>query len=223
MDRREGTSARGPEPTPPRKDARGVFRETVAGRRRMLRQTGRDHRLPRGRLASVPVLLVTASMLAVLPIRPAVAETALTCTQNTFETIDPGLTSEVRVQHHNGSGTWVCSGSIVGTPVISSAGPMEFRIRTEGNCLTERGVGTAKARIPLSRYDFALVHLKYTYTREGNAIAITGTEGTAEVNGERDDLAWHGVMNATPTKGDCITEPVSAARVNGQIVGVGSE
>ncbi len=190
----------------------------------MLRKAGRDRRWLRRRpLAGAAVLLVTASTMFVLPVRPAVAETALTCTQNTFETIDPGLTSEIRVEHHNGSGTWVCSGEIVGTPVISIAGPMEFRIRTEGNCLTERGVGTAKARIPLSRHDFALVHLKYTYTREGTAIDITGTEGTAEVNGQRDDLAWHGVMNATPTRGDCITEPVTEARVNGQIVGAGSE
>ncbi len=188
----------------------------------MLRWRGEDHpRVPRGPLVNAALLVVTASTLAVLPIRPAVAETAVTCTQNTFETVDPGLTSEVRVQHHNGSGTWVCSGAIVGTPVVSIAGPMEFRIRTEGTCLTERGVGTAKARIPLSRHDFALVHLKYLYTREGSAIDITGTEATVEVNGEREDLAWHGVMNAIPTKGDCITEPVTAARVNGQIVGAG--
>lgn len=205
MDGRERTSGRGP-------DVRGT------------RGTGRDRpRLRGGPLASAATLLVTASTLVFVPIRPAVAETALTCTQNTFETIDPGLTSEVRVQHHNGSGTWVCSGAIVGTPVAGMAGPMEFRIRTEGNCLTERGVGIAKARIPLSRHDFALVHLKYLYAREGNAIDITGTEGTAEVNGERDDLVWHGVMNATPTRGDCVTEPVSAARVNGQVLAAGPE
>ena len=177
----------------------------------------------RGRRAVIPaaVLLATASVLAIVPLRPAAARTALACTHDTFETVDPGLTMEVTAQHHNGSGTWVCSGAIVGAAVIAVPGPMEFLIRTEGNCLTELGVGTARATIPLARHDFALLRFDFIYTREGNAIDITVTNGTAQVDGEKDDLVWRGVLQATPTSGDCVTEPISGARVTGQLVGSG--
>lgn len=181
-------------------------------------------RLRRARRAiRATAVMVSAVVVAVLtPMRPAAAETAVACTHDTFETVHPGLTSESTAQHHNGAGTWVCSGVIVGKSVVGNPGPMDFQIRTEGNCLTERGEGTARARIPLARHDFALLRFAFTYTREGNAIAISVTDGTAEVDGVKDDLVWHGTLNATPTRGDCITEPVSAARVTGQLAGSGT-
>lgn len=172
----------------------------------------------RGDVAGAAVLAAVAALVLV-PIRPALARTAVACTHDTFETVHPGLTPEVAVQHHNGSGTWVCTGSIVGAGVVALPGPMDFLIRTEGNCLSERGVGTARAKIPLDRHDFALLRFTFLYTREGNAIDITVTDGTAEVGGDKHDLVWHGVLQATPTKGDCVTEPVAAARVTGQLVG----
>jgi hypothetical protein len=168
------------------------------------------------------LLLVSPFLLAVLPVHPVSAQTGVTCIHDTYETVSPGLTPDVRVHHHNGAGTWTCSGAILGRPVVSVPGPMEFLIWTEGNCLSERGVGSAKARIPLERHDFALLRFKFVYTREATAIHIRVTEGTAEVDGEKDDLLWHGVLHVTPTRGDCITEPVTAGRVIGELAGVGT-
>ncbi len=167
------------------------------------------------------LLLASTFLLAPFPVRPVLAQTGVTCMHDTYETVDPGLTPEVRVHHHNGAGTWTCSGAIVGRPVVSVPGPMEFVIWTEGNCLSERGVGSAKARIPLERHDFALLRFKFAYIREATAIDIRVTEGTAEVGGQKDDLLWRGLLHVRPTSGDCITKPVTAARVMGELAGAG--
>jgi hypothetical protein len=193
-----------------------------AGRASLLRGRGRrrDGNQEATRLRRL--LLVGPFLLALLPVPPVLAQTGVTCIHDTYETVDPGLTTEVHVHHHNGAGTWTCNGAILRRPIVSVPGPMEFLIWTEGTCLSERGVGSAKARIPLERHDFALLRFKFVYTREATAIHIRVTDGTAEVGGEKEDLLWHGVLHVTPTRGDCITEPVSAARVIGELAGVGT-
>lgn len=196
---------------------------TSNGNRAFLRRQGRRLEGEATRLRRVPrLLLVSSFLLALLPVRPVLAYTGVTCAHDTYETVDPGLTPEVRVHHHNGAGTWTCSGAVLGRPIVSSPGSMDFVIWTEGNCVSERGAGSAKARIPLERHDSALFRFKFVYTRETTAIDIRVTEGTAEVGGEKDDLLWHGVLHVTPTRGDCITEPVTAARVIGELAGSGT-
>jgi hypothetical protein len=160
--------------------------------------------------------LVAVVAIALTFVGPAPIE-AVEGTHCNFEfivTLDPGLTTSPSSGTHGGTGGLTCDGLVNGQQP-TGAGTLtdngKYGTKDGDTCqMGGEGDGTDTLKIPTAA-GLELVLSDFTFTF-GNRLPTHGGLAAGEFKGSR----FTGWFEFTPTEGDCISSPVTKARVIGE-------
>ena len=144
---------------------------------------------------------------------PAEAEQGTHCSFEFVITLSPGLSMGPSSGTHDGDGLVTCEGLVngkqpTGSGTLGDTGP--YGTKDPDSCSGGEGTGVDTLKIPTAG-GLETVISEFTFTF-GDRLPTHGGLGAGEFKGSR----FSGWFEFTPTKGDCVTAPVTEAKVVGE-------
>ncbi|MFD8197563.1 hypothetical protein [Streptomyces wuyuanensis] len=162
--------------------------------------------------APAAALAVTAVLAAAAPV-PATprstASTEFSCVASTQSAVSPGATTKISSFRFTSAGkqTSSCTGRINGVEIKQGRAVVTYAGRLHGSCLLGAGTAALTIKAPVRGGGYRVVNTPYTL----DYVAVPGGSGAVgTVHGRGLD----GSFAFTPSRGDCVSEPLTLANVS---------